>query len=245
MGATVKMTDLVPVNKGKKHQISLLVIQDRLDARREVEEARSGVSTRKSRVEDARRDFVVDPLRTVVGIQDSAKNLADTFDASITDSSIPLTQDQINRLSAEFVKVEELKVQLEALEGRYRSLIFGHLDETGPKIPGRPPAQVPGKVEAEGPGLHYVFERRGGNRESPDLDIEGLRKALPPHLAEMIYKTVHHPAVDEWDEDVFDEAEFGRLVDAGTIDLDVVAAYLNPGKWRTPSFYKTPVEGSK
>ena len=98
-------------------------------------------------------------------------------------------------------------------------------------------------MAAQGPGPHYVFERRGGNRANPNLDVEGLRSVLPEEIAAQVYKTVHHDAVAAWDEPVFDETEFGRLVDEGKIDLDVVAEYLTAGAWRTPSFYKTLVDG--
>ncbi len=141
--------------------------------------------------------------------------------------------------------MERLKIELAALEGRYRSLVFAHLDETGPKIPGRPAAQVPGKVEAKGDGSRYVFERRGGNRSNPDLNTESLREVLPQELAAQLYKTVQHPAVPAWEEKVFDMDCFGKLVDDGKIDLDVVADHLTPGKWNTPSFYKTLVDGDK
>lgn len=239
------MTDLVPIRKGKATQISLADLQDRLDARQQVAETRTTTSTRKSRVARAKESFSADPLETLVEIQVRAKSLADVFDASITEEAVPLSQEQINALSREYHELDKLKVQIEALEARYRPLIFGHLDETGPKIPGRPPSQVPGKVEAEGPGPHYVFERRGGNRENPDLDTVGLRDVLPAEVAAQVYVTVHHPMVPAWDEEVFDEGRFGELVDEGKIDLDVVADYLTPGKWRTPSFYKILVDGEK
>jgi hypothetical protein len=238
------MTDLVPIHKGQATQVSLLDIQERLDARKQIAETRTGVSTRTGRVEEAKRVFAVDPLATMIEIKERADDLAEVFDGTITMETIPLNQTQINRLSAEFDQLERLKVQLAALEGRYRDLIFAHLDVTSPAIPGRPATHVPGKVEAEGPGPHYVFERRGGNRENPDLDTEGLRSALPPTVVAQLYKTVHHDAVAAWDEDVFDEARLNVLVKEGIIDLDVVALYLKPGKRRTPSFYKTRMDGS-
>jgi hypothetical protein len=238
----IAVTDLVPIRKGKATQISLADLQDRLDARRQVAETRTATSSRKSRVSQAKNKFSEDPLETLVEIQGRAKSLADTFDASITEESVPLSQEQINALSREYLELDKLRVQIEALEARYKPLIFGHLNEVGPKIAGRPASQVPGKVEAEGPGPHYVFERRGGNREDPDLDTAGLREILPAEVAAQVYVTVHHPAVPAWDEEVFDEGLFGELVDKGKIDLDVVAPFLTPGKWRTPSFYKTLVE---
>lgn len=185
----------------------------------------------------------LDALGVLVEIQNLAQSLADLFDAEIAVDGVPLSQDQINTLSDEYLRFDKLKVELEALEGRYRSLIFAHLDETGPKIPGRPASQVPGKVEASGPGPRYVFERRGGNRANPELDTDALREALPEELAAQVYVTVHHDPVPAWDEEVFDEGRFCELVDAGRIDLDVVAEHLTPGAWRTPSFYKTLVEG--
>lgn len=238
------MTELVPVGKSKKNQVSLLDIQDQLDARQEIAQTREGVSTRKARIEGAKRVFAVDPLKTLAEIEAQAQDLTDVFDASIDESSIPLSQDQINSLSEEFLRLERLKVQIAALETRYRSLLFAHLDRTGPKIPGRPPAQVPGKVEAHGPGPHYIFERRGGNREHPDLNLQTLRADLAPEIANQVYVTVHHPATEAWDEEVFDESRFSQLVDEGEIDLDIVAPHLTPGKWRTPSFYPTFIAGS-
>lgn len=237
------MTELVPIRRGSKSQVSLLDIQDRLDARRQVAEVRSPTSTRKSRVEEAKRAFEIDSTATLVEIQDQARALADAFDPSITQESVPLSQAQINKLSEEFDLLEKLRIQIAALEGRYRSLIFAHLDETGPRIPGRPAGQVPGKVEAAGPGRHYVFERRGGNRSDPDLDAEGLRAELPAEIAARVFVTIHHPAVEAWDEQVFDEGAFGELVDNGAIDLDVVAKHLTPGPWRTPQFFKTLMNG--
>ncbi|HEY6021190.1 MAG TPA: hypothetical protein VIY48_15180 [Candidatus Paceibacterota bacterium] len=235
------MTEMIPVRPGKPNQrVSLAELQERLDARREIAESRTPTSTRKARVESAKQVFLADPETTVAQIQARARALSKTFDPRINLSSIPLSQDQKNQLSDEYYQLERLKVEIEALETRYKTLVFAHLDETVTRVPGRPASQTPGKVEAEGPGPHYIFERRGGNRANPSMDTEGLRKALPTHLAEMIYKTVHHPSVEAWDEEnVFDEAEFGRLVDAGLIDLDVVAEYLTPGPWRTPALYKT------
>jgi hypothetical protein len=235
---------LVPVRKNEATRVSLADLQDRLDARRQVAETRaSATSTRKGRVQDAKRGFEVAPLETLVKIQESARELANVFDASITEETVPLSQAQINKLSEEFLKLEQLRVQIEALEARYRPLVFGHLDEVGPKIPGRPAAQVPGKVAAEGPGPHFVFERRGGNRTDPDLNAQGLREVLPPEVAAEVYLTMHHDAIPAWDEAIFNEGRFGELVDAGIIDLDVVAEFLTPGKWRTPSFHKTLVDG--
>jgi hypothetical protein len=237
---------LVPVRKSEATKVSLADLQDRLDARKAVADNRAGVtSTRKGRVADAKRGFEVAPLETLVKIQESARELADAFDASITEETVPLSQAQINKLSEEFLKLERLKVQIEALEARYRPLVFGHLDEVGPKIPGRPAAQVPGKVAAEGPGPHYVFERRGGNRTDPDLDVKGLYEVLPAEFVAEVYLTVHHDAIPARDELVFDESRLGELVDAGLVDLDVVAPFLTAGKWRTPSFYKTLVDGEK
>lgn len=238
------MTDLVPIRKGQSTQVSLADLAERL-ARKQIAEGRTTVSTRKARVAEAKKSFEVDPLDTLVEIQGRAKELADVFDASITEETLPLSQVQINTLSHEFYQLEQLRVQIEALEGRYRVLIYGHLDETGSKIPGRPASQVPGKVAAEGPGPHYVFERRGGNRKDPDLDAEGLRSVLPADLVAQVYKSVHHDAVDAWDEAVFDVERFGELVEKGKIDLDVLADYLTPGAYRTPSFYKTLVDGEK
>lgn len=238
------MTDLVPIRKSKANQVSLADLQTILDHRAAVEETtRSPVSTKKARVEEAKRAFSVDPISTLEAIVDRAEDLADLFDEQISLDNIPLTQEQINTLSDEFYQLEQLQTHIAALESRYRELIFAHLDKTGPKIPGRPPAQVPGKVEAEGPGPHYIFERRGGNRKDPDLNAAELLKVLPPHVAAKLLVTVHHKAVEAWDETVFDEAEFVRLVDAGIIDLDLVAKYLKAGEWRTPSLYKTLVEG--
>jgi len=238
-------TDLVKVRKGGATQVSLADLQTRLDARNEVAETRTTTSTRKARVADAKKGFAVDPLETLVEIQARAQALVDTFDATITEDTVPLSQAQINRLSSEFLQLDKLKVQIEALEARYKTLTFGHLDETGPKIPGRPASQVPGKMAAEGPGPYYIFERRGGNRNDPDLDVVSMREVLPAEVVAEIYLTVSHPAVAAWDEDVFDEGRFAELVDEGKIDLDVVAPFLTAGKWRTPSFYKTLVDGEK
>jgi len=239
------MTDLVPIRKGKSTQVSLADLQDRLDARNQIAEARTSSSTRKARVEEAKRAFKLDPLKTMVQIQDLACGLADVFDAEVSLDSVPLSRSDIEKLSNEYFHLDRLKSQIEALETRYRALIFAHLDEVGLKVPGRPPAQVPGKVEAEGPGPHYIFERRGGNRANPDLNTDSLRGALPPEIATQVYLTMHHAAVDAWDEQVFDEGRFGELVDAGLIDLDVVAEHLTPGPWRTPSFYKIFVDGGE
>jgi hypothetical protein len=240
-----KMTELVPTRKGKTGQtsVSLAEIQNLLDARNVVAETRTPTSTRKARIEEAKRNFDADPAETVDKIYDLASQLSIVFDEKITPDSVPLTRDQVRKLSDEYLRLDHLKAQIAALETRYRDVIFSHLDETLPKVPGRPAAQVPGKVEAEGSGARYVFERRGGNRANPTLNTEGLRAALPAHLADQIFVTVHRPAVAAYDEEVFDEATFGRLVDEGKIDLDTVAEHLTPGEWRTPSFYKTLVEG--
>lgn len=237
-------TALVPIRKSGATQVSLMDLAEQV-ARKQIADIRVTVSSRKARVSDAKKKFAADPLETLSEIQDRARALFDVFDASIIEETLPLNQAQINTLSAEFFELEQLRIKIEALADRYKTLVYGHLDQTGPKVEGRPASQVPGKVEAEGPEPHYIFERRGGNRDNPDLDAAGMREALPAHLAEMIYKTVHHPAVEEWDEDVFDQDEFVRLVDAGLIDLDVVARFLTPGKWRTPSFYKTLVDGEQ
>lgn len=239
------MTDLIPVRKGKSTQVTLVDLQDRLDARKQIEATRTTTSTKKSRLEQAHAAFKVDPLKTLVEIQDLACDLADVFDAAISLDSIPLDQAAVDRLSNEFVHIERLKERIAALETRYKTLVFAHLDETGPKIPGRPASQVPGKVEAQGPGPRYIFERRGGNRENPDLDTVGLKNELPEHLVAEIFATVHHEPVAAWDEEVFDEGRFGELVEEGKIDLDLVARYLTPGKWRTPAFYKTLVDGDQ
>jgi len=239
------MTDLVHIKKGSLTSVSLLDIQDRLDARAQIAETRTTTSTRKARVEQAQRVFATDPTETMVQIEDAAASLAIKFDPSITLESVPLSKAQINKLSDEFVELERLRVEIEAMQGRYRQLIFAHLDETVARVPGRPVSQIPGKVEADGPGEHYIFERRGGNRDNPDLNVEALRSVLPPEVVAVVYKTLHHPAVPAYDEQIFDEGAFGELVDAGVIDLDVVAPHLTPGKWRTPAFYKTPVRGDK
>jgi hypothetical protein len=237
-------TALVPIRKSGATQVSLVDLAEQV-ARRQIEETRTVTSTRKARVEEARRNFEIDPLDTIADIQLYANALAREFDASISERSLPLSKEQINTLSDEFLQLERLRIQIEALTSRYKTLVYGHLDQTGPKIDGRPASQVPGKVEAEGPGPHYIFERRGGNRDFPDLDAEGLRGALPAELVAQLYKTVHHDATAAWDEPVFDEIRFAELVDLGEIDLDVVADYLTPGKWRTPSFYKTLVDGEQ
>lgn len=237
------MTELVPIRKGKSTQVSLADLQERLDARQEVAETRSSVSTRKARVEAARRAFLIDPLETLVEIQVRASALVDVFDASITLEDVPLSQGQINKLSDELLQLERLKVELEALETRYRALSFAHLDETLPRIPGRPASQVPGKIAASSPGPHYIFERRGGNRKDPSLNTDTLREVLPPEVAAQIYVTIHHEAVPAYDEQVFDEGRFGELVQSQVIDLDVVAPHLTPGEWRTPSLHKTLVDG--
>ncbi len=239
------MNDLVSIRKGGSTQVSLADLQDRLDARQQVAETRTTTSTRKARVADAKKGFAVDPLETLVEIQSISKALVDIFDASITEATVPLSQAQINTLSDEFLQLDRLKVRIEALEARYRALTFGHLDETGPKVPGRPASQVPGKMAAEGPGPHYIFERRGGNRNDPDLDVVGMREVLSPEIVSEVYLTVTHPAIEAWEENVFDEGRFGELVDQGKIDLDVVAPFLAAGKWRTPAFYKTLVDGEK
>jgi hypothetical protein len=237
------MTDLVPIHKGKSNKVSLADLQDLLDSRRQVAEARTPVSTKKARLEEAKKAFEADPLETVMEAHRLILSLSRAFDESINLDSIPLSQTQINKLSEEFLDFEKLKDQISALETRYKTLIFAHLDETLKRVPGRPAAQVPGKVAAEGPGPHYVFERRGGNREDPDLDAEAMRSALPDEIVAQLYLKVHHEAIPAWDEDVFDESKFAELVDAQVIDLDLVAQYLTPGKWRKPSFYKTLVDG--
>lgn len=239
------MTDLVHIKKGSSTQVSLLDIQDRLDARAQIAETRTTTSTRRARVEQAQRVFAVDPTTTMVEIEDAAADLAMTFDSSITLESVPLSKAQINKLSDEFLALERLRVQIEAMQGRYRDLIYAHLDETVTPIPGRPVSQTPGRVEADGPGDHMIFERRGGNRADPDLNAEGLRNALPAEVVPLVYKVLHHDPVPAWDEQIFDEGAFGELVSTGVIDLDVVAPFLTPGKYRTPAFYKTRVDGSK
>lgn len=237
------MTDLVPTRKGKPTQVSLADLQDKLDARRQISETRSGTSTRKARVEDAKRVFDVDPLKTLEEIERRATLLSEVFDRTINQDAVPLNQRQVNRLSYELYQLEKLKVEIEALETRYKSLVYAHLDSTVKKVPGRPLSQTPGKVVAEGPGPHYILERRGGNRGNPSLNTESLREVLPADVAVQIYKTVHHDAVPARDEEVFDEGRFAELVELGVIDLDVVQEHLIPGEWRTPSFYKTLVEG--
>jgi len=238
------MTDLIPIRKGKATQVSLADLQTILDHKKAVEEARSGdVSTRKARVEEAKRVFSIDPIKTLKEMQYWAMALFETFDKDTSLETIPLTQRQINNLSSEFYKLEQLKIQIEALEGRYRELVFSHLDATGPSIPGRPASQVPGKVAAKDPEDHYEFERRGGNRKDPDLNVQGLLSELPAEVASKLLVTVHHKATEAWDETVFDEHEFVKLVDAGVIDLDIVAKHLTPGEWRTPSFHKILVRG--
>lgn len=235
---------LVPIRKGGATQVSLLDLAERV-ARRQIEETRTVTSTRKARVEEAKKNFEINPLNTIADIKFYADALAREFDSSITEKSIPLDQKQINTLSDEFLQLERIRIQIEALSDRYKALVFAHLDRTLPKVEGRPASHVPGKVEAEGPGPHYVFERRGGKREDPDVDVDGLCRELPPELVAQIRKTVHHDAVAAWDEPVFDEARFDELVEEGAIDLDVVAKYLTPGKRRTPTFYKTLVDGDQ
>lgn len=237
------MTALIPVRSGKSTQVSLTVLQDLLDRRAALAATRTTTSTKKGRVESAKRSFQADPLGTVVDIQNLAGGLADIFDAEIDLDSIPLDQDAIDRLSHEYLHLERLQAKLEALSTRYRELIFAHLDVTVPRVPGRPASQVPGKVEASGPDPHYIFERRGGNRANPSLDTDGLRSALPPHLAAQVFVTKHHPAVEAYEEDVFDQDAFEKLVNDGSIDLDLVARYLTPGDWRSPAFWKTLVDG--
>lgn len=239
------MTDLVVTGKNSKGQVTLSALQDLLDAREEAAEARGVVSTKKAQVEQAKREFALDPLATVEDMHALVTKLCSIFGDEIDRDSVPLRQIEIDTLSEEFKLVEEIKAKLEALEGRYKELIFAHLDETGPRIPGRPACQVPGKVEASGPDDHYVFERRGGNRADPDLNTDGLREVLPAHLNAKIFATVVHPAVEAYEEEVFDEVEFGKLVEAGQIDLDTVAKYLTPGPWRKPSFWKTRVGRKK
>jgi hypothetical protein len=238
-------TDLVHIRRGTSTQVSLYDLQDRLDARAEIAETRTTTSTRKARVEQAQRVFAIDPTQTMVELEDAAAELAVTFDPSITLAEVPLSKAQIRKLSDEFIALERLKTQIEAMQGRYRELIYAHLDETVARVPGRPASQVPGKVEAEGDGPRIIFERRGGNRKDPDLDAEGLRSVLPADVVAKVYKTLHHAAVAAYDEPIFDEGAFGELVNDGTIDLDVVAPFLTPGEWRTPSFYKTLVDGAK
>lgn len=235
------MTAMVPVRKGKSTRVSLSDIQERLDARKQIAETRSGTSTKKARVEEAKRVFQVDPLETLSEIQGRARALAAAFDGTITLEDVPLSQNQINKLSYEFYQLEKLQAEIAALETRYRNLVFAHLDKTVTRVPGRPTSQIPGKVSADGPGPHYDFERRGGNRANPDLDVLGLKDELSDEIVAKVYVTVHHKAVKSYDEDVFDEEAFGELVESGEIDLDVVAKYLTPGAWRTPSFYKTLV----
>jgi hypothetical protein len=243
MEAIKTMNELVSIRKGKSNQVSLAELQNILDARAQVADDRSVVSTRKARVEEAKRVFEIDPEATLNQIMLRAQTLSDAFDKSIDLEAVPLSQKQINRLSDEFFELEALQAQVAALETRYRALVFAHLDETAPKVPGRPAAQVPGKVGAKGPGDHYIFERRGGNREDPDLDVVGLKDELPAEVVSQIYVTVHHEAVEAHDEQIFDAGRFGELVNEGVIDLDVVAKYLTAGKWRTPSFNKTLVSG--
>ena len=242
-GGNIDMTDLVKIPQGSTKQVSLADLQDRLDARKQISETRSPTSTRKGRVEEAKRVFTVNPMETVAKIEELSSRLADVFSDKITMDSVPLTQDQINKLSQEFVYLERLKVQIEALETRYRDLVYSHLDKTGPKVSGRPASQVPGKVSAEGPGEHYEFERRGGNRANPLLDTAGLRGELTEELASQVFVVRRHKAVEAWEEELFDEARFLELVESGDIDLDLVAKHLKPGSWRTPSFYKTLVDG--
>lgn len=238
------MTALVSIPKDKPTKVSLLDLAERV-ARQQIAETRTVTSSRKARVAAAKEDFKVDPLATLGEIQRRAQALAEVFDATIIEDTLPLSQAQINTLSNEYLELDKLRVQIEALEDRYRSLIYGHLDEVVKKVAGRPASQTPGKVEAEGPGPRYFFERRGGGRANPELDAEGLRRALPPELVVEVYKTVHHDAKDAWDEEVFDEGRFEELVKSGQISLDLVANYLTPGEWRTPSFYKTLVDGDK
>lgn len=235
------MTDMVHVRKSSKAQVSLAEIQNMLDAREEATEVRGVVSTKKARIEQAKRDFNIDPLATVEEISDLTNELCMKFDEEIGLDSVPLRQSEINTLSDEWLLIERIKAHIEALETRYRALTFAHLDEVNPRVPGRPAAQVPGKMAATGDGPRVVFERRGGNRKDPDLDAEGLRKELPAHVAAKIYKTVVHPAVEAYEEEVFDEAEFFKAVEEGEIDLDTIAPYLTPGEWRKPSHYKTIV----
>lgn len=243
MEAIKTMNELVSIRKGKSNQVSLAELQNRLDARAQVADDRSVVSTRKARIEEAKRVFEIDPEATLNQIMLRARTLSDAFDKTIDLNSVPLSQKQINRLSDEFFELEDLKAQVAALETRYRALVYAHLDETVSKVPGRPAAQVPGKVEATGPGDRYIFERRGGNREDPDLDVVSLKDELPDEVVAQIYVTVHHEAVPAHDEQIFDAGRFGELVNDGVIDLDVVAKHLTAGKWRTPSFYKTLVSG--
>jgi len=238
------MTELVPTRKDSAdHQITLAEIQDQLDARNQQVETRSSAPSRKSRVAGAKRAFDFDPEKTLDEIKLRANLLAEVFDRGITEAAIPLSQRQINRLSYEFYQLDKLKIELEALETRYRALVYAHLDNTVERIPGRPASQTPGKVAAEGPGPHHVFERRGGGRSSPTLDLDSLREALPQNIVAELYKTVHYEAVPARDEERFDQSRSLELVDAGVIDLDVVAEHLIPGEWRTPSFYKTLVDG--
>lgn len=236
------MTDLVPTRKAGK-SITLADLQNLLDSRADIAKGREVVSTKKARIEQAKENFKIDPEATVDEIHDLFSDFAKIFDPDITLDSVPLNRAQINTLSEEYRRLDQVAARLEALMGRYRATIFAHLDETVDRIPGRPVSQTPGKVEADGPGEHYIFERRGGNRANPDLDTKGLREELPAHIVAQIFATVTRPAVEAYTEEVFDEAKFGELVNSGAIDMDLVAKHLKAGKWREPSFHKTLVEG--
>src|SRR5689334_21372572 len=100
------MTDLVHIPAGTSRQVSLADLQDRLDARKQVEETRSPTSTRKARVAEAKRDFSVNPIVVLDEMRDLARRLFDVFDPKITEESVPLTQAQINKLSEEFLHLE-------------------------------------------------------------------------------------------------------------------------------------------
>lgn len=236
-------TDLVPVRKGTATQISLASLQSLLDSRKVVEESHTVTSTQKSRIASAKKGFEESPLETLLRLQESARALADTFDATVTTATVPLSREQIKQVSDEYLILEQIKIMVTALEPRYRELVFAHLDETVTRVPGRPVSQTPGKIEAETTGDHYIFERRGGNRGNAVLDTDGLRAELPAEVAAQVFKTVTHAPVPAWTEEVFDQGALEELANRGLVDLDVVAKHMTAGKWNTPTFNKTLVKG--
>ena len=149
------------------------------------------------------------------------------------------TEDEVRALGEEYVSWQKISDFLDSRNKTFRSLVFKTLDENSEKLnSSTPPHQTKGKIEVETSEGKLSFNREGGDRKKPTVDVERLKEIVgEARFSKLVDKIkVRRQIIPAHTEEKFSEEKFVEAVYNGEITLEEAEQVLIPGEWQTPRF---------
>lgn len=150
-----------------------------------------------------------------------------------------LSQEQVDALGEEYLLWQKFNDFLESRNKTFRGMVFSTLDEQASQTSSSvPPHQTKGKLVANTSEGKLSFNREGGDRKKPTVDVDRLKEVVGDSRFEKLTDKikVRRQVIPAHTEEKFSEEKFVEAVYNGDITFEEAQEVLIPGAWQTPRF---------